>query len=619
MILKYIRRHLPAYLIGIVILFGVDWLSLLIPEFTGIITDGLSDGNLGQSGLYNYMGCILLAGLGMAAGRFGWRYCIFGAGRKIEYELRNDLFEHLSSLSLRYYNENKTGDLMAHFTNDIGAVRMSLGPSVVSAFDAIVMTVMVIIKMVLSVDFHLTLLACLPMVVIMVGGVWYGKSIRRRYTAKQKAFADLSDQVQESISGIRVIKAFVQERFEEISFAKSNLDNKQKNLAVVKLQAVVMPLLDLMIGISGAIALLFGGWLVTKNTLTPGEFVAFYQYLMMLVWPMIAMGETINMFSQGIAALKRINHIFQEKPEIVDERSVDFSVTKLNGAIELHNLTFSFTEALPPVLSGICVDVPAGSTLAIIGRTGSGKSVLAGLLLRLYNTERGMLLLDGRDIREIPLNVLRENIAYVPQDNFLFSDTIQSNIAFGVRKLREESVHQLPKQRLWLTRQERKNAMQELDLTGKSSGSDELYQDLSEVTNAAKKAVLHDNIMEFPQGYHAMVGERGVTISGGQKQRASIARALMKDAPILILDDALSAVDTSTEEQILEKLKKDRAGKTTLIIAHRISTIQNADRILVLDHGMTAEYGTHAELIIKDGIYARLYEKQQLEQQLQEA
>ena len=620
MVVKYIKKYWVSYLLGMIVLLAVDYLGLLIPEYTGDVTDGLIEG-MDMTGVISLLIKILLVGGLMALGRFGWRFYIFGAARKIEYELRGEMFEHLSTLSMRYYNENKTGDLMAHFTNDLGAIRMSLGPAVISTFDAIVMTIMVIAKMIIHVNLSLTLFACIPMLVILFGGIYYGGAAERRFAGKQKAFSDMTDQVQESVSGIRVIKAFVQEKEEREAFAKANLNNKQKNLSVVKLQAVVMPLLDVIVGISSVIALLYGGKLVLDNTLTAGEFVAFTSYVGMLAWPMIAVGDSINSFSQGFASMRRVEAIFAEKPEIVDGAEADKSLSTLRGEISVRHLTFAYQKGVQPALKDLSVKIKKGETLAILGRTGSGKTTFANLLVRMYDVDEGEIQMDGHGIKEFPLSVLRESIAYVPQDNFLFSDTLQTNIAFGVRKLSDvpEEVFKegAASAKIFMSHKERIEEYLERDFFQSKNRMDEAYNDLEPVMEAAKQACIHENIMDFPKKYSTMVGERGVTISGGQKQRSSIARALMKDAPILILDDSLSAVDTDTEEKILAALKQNRAGKTTIIIAHRISTIQNADHIMVLERGEMAEYGTHNELIEKGGIYAKLYEKQQLEKQLE--
>ncbi len=579
---RYIRRYIPQYLIGIIALLLVDLLNVYIPRFTGQITDGLETHTITMPEIWMLIGKILLFGVLIAVGRFCWRYFILGPARSIERELRDDMFGHLETLSMRYYNENKTGDLMAHFTNDLQSIRMFLGFTIITAFDATVMLVLVLAQMILYVDLKLTVVAVIPLLLIMFGDVYYGKLMHRKFLEKQQAFSDLTDQVQEAVSGIRVIKAFVQEKKELAAFARMNRYNQEKNLGVVRLQALFMPLLELVIGASGLLTLLYGGYLAIAGEITLGQFVAFNQYISMLIWPMFAAGDCITYISQGLASMKRIMVIFNERPDIVDGPDVDRSIKTLNGEIEIEGLSFAYPgQKGAEVLHDIDLHVEAGETLAVIGRTGSGKTTLASLLLRLYDTEPDRIRIDGHPLTEIPLAVLRENIAFVPQDNFLFSDTLENNISFGIRDKSRTDIHEA-------------------------------------VVQAAKEACIHDNIMEFPDGYQTVVGERGVTISGGQKQRSSIARALLKDAPILVMDDALSAVDTDTEEQILHNLRVNRAGRTTLIIAHRISTIQNADHILVLDDGRRAEYGTHEELMELNGIYRSIYDKQQLEKQLQE-
>jgi len=577
--LRYVARHWWQYLLGIAALYMVDQVNVYVPEFTGRIIDGLTDGTLDMSGAMKIVWTIAGMGLAIALGRFGWRFFIFGAARSIEREMRGDMYGHLSKLSMRYFNQHKTGDLMAHFTNDLMSVRQLLGMTVITAFDATVMLVLVLWSMVNFVSPKLTVVAIIPLLIITFGDFFYGKIMHKRFRAKQEAFSGLTDQVQETISGIRVIKAFVQERKELYAFAKTTEFTKEKNLNVVRLQALMMPIMDLIIGTSTLLTLLYGGYLPLPGEITVGQFVAFNSYVGMLVWPMMAVGECIGSISQGMASLGRIFAIFQEQPDIVDGAQTNHDVASLRGEIKLNHLTFAYPDmAEVTVLEDVSVTVKPGETLAVLGRTGSGKSTIPSLLVRLYDVGDGMITIDGHDLKSIPLGVLRENIACVPQDNFLFSDTLQNNIAFG-----------------------------SADKT------------LASVEHAAKLACIHDNIAEFPEQYQTVVGERGVTLSGGQKQRSSIARALMKDAPILILDDALSAVDTDTERKILDNLKQVRGGdRTTIIVAHRISTIQDADHILVLDDGRVEEYGTHEELLRNDGLYKSLFEKQQLEKQLRE-
>ena len=568
---QYIKRHKYQYTAGIITLFVVDFANLFIPRLTGTITDGLTAHSLDWNGIRLCLLAIFGLGLTLALGRFLWRFFLFGASRSIEKDLRNDMFRHLEKMSVEYYNEHKTGDLMTRFTSDLNAIRMAIGPAVICVFDASVMTIMVICQMMYYVNIRLTLLAIIPMLLICAGEIYYGKIMHARFRERQEAVSDLTDFVQESFSGVRVIKAFVRERSQMRAFARANRHTMDKNLNVVRLQAVVMPLLDVIIGLSSLITLVYGGYLALVGEITLGRFVAFNQYINMLVWPMLACGDAINMFSQGSASTRRIREIFDEKPEIYDRKDVQ-PPDEIRGNITFSHLTFIHRGHSEPTLKDINLEIPAGTTLAIIGRTGNGKSTLVNLLLRLYNTKPGMILIDGRDINTIPLKALLENIAYVPQDNFLFSDTLKANIAFGAGE-----------------------------------------EDMDAITCATSVACIHENIVSFPDGYETIVGERGVTLSGGQKQRSSIARALMKDSPILILDDSLSAVDTDTEERILKNLKENRRGKTTLLIAHRISTIQNADVIMVLEDGEAKEIGNHESLMAQNGIYRDMFEKQQLE------
>lgn len=471
---------------------------------------------------------------------------------------------------------------MAYFTNDLQAIRQAAGIAVITAFDAVIMTFMVLVKMIVYVDLKLTLLAFLPLTLVAVVCYYFGTEFDRRALKCQEAFSKLSDRVQESLTGIRVIKAFVQEEKDFEAFEASSRNSMEKNMDLVKLRALIGPLFDTITGFSILMTLIFGGKMVLNGQVSIGQFVAFNSYIGMLVWPMIACGDCINLFSQASAALKRISQVFAEVPDIIDKSTEEMKHVQLKGEITMQDLTFQYPDGEEPVLSRLNLQVKAGETLAVMGRTGSGKSSLADLLLRVYDCERGMLLLDGRPIEDYPLAVLHRDVAYVPQQNFLFSDTLEENIAFGL----EERLEEHPQIR-------------------------------EQIRQAAKDACIHDNIMSFPEQYETLVGERGVTLSGGQKQRSSIARALLMDAPILILDDSLSAVDTDTEEKILQNLMRLRAGKTTIIIAHRISTLQKADHIAVLTEGALSEYGTHEALLEKNGFYAEIYRKQQLEQELE--
>ena len=576
-VFPYLWKYKYSYLLGLLTLLMVDYISLYIPELTGNITDELSQGTLDLAGAGRLCGLILLCAGIIAIGRFLYRYFIFGSARKIEFEIRNSMFAKLETLSQRFYNENKTGDLMTHFINDLQAMRMAIGPSIISMFDAVVMSGMVLYKMMFQVDLKLTLLTLMPMLIIAVGGYYFGEKFKTRFQAKQTAFAKLSDHVQESVSGERVIKAFTQEKKQLEEFSRINDNNRKNNLGVVKLMATVLPILEIVIGITYVITLVYGGYLTLHNEITLGEFIAFNQYIGMLVWPMIAFGDTITSMSQARAAIARIRHVYDEVSDIQDADDCE-DVKTIAGEIEFKDVCFKYSENGNEVLQNINIKVKAGDTLAVLGRTGAGKTTFVNLLTRLYDTTSGTIYIDGHDIKKIPLKVLRENIAYVPQDNFLFSDTLLNNIKFG-----------------------------------------KLDASMDEVIKACQDASIHENIMDFPDQYETMVGERGVTLSGGQKQRSSIARALLKNAPILIMDDSLSAVDTDTEGQILENLSKLDYNQTKIMIAHRVSTVQNANYIIVLDEGKIVEHGTHDELMKQHGIFRSMYDKQQLEKELAKA
>lgn len=573
---KYVKKYMMHYLIGIIALVVVDMISLQIPLITGQITDGLQKNSFDQQMLLRQIGILLIIGVLIASIRFIWRYFIFGTSRKIEYGLRNDFFGHIEKLSLRFFNEHKTGDLMAHATNDLNAIRMMVGPGVLMIFDAIALTVLVVYQMLTRISVSLTLVAIIPLPIIAVGSLILGKTIHVRFKHKQEAFAHMSDMVQENISGIHVVKAFVQEAKECLAFSKTNRNNFEKNMKVVKLFALLMPMAMMITGLSIAIILGYGGYITILGRITLGDFVAFIQYLLMLVWPMMAFGWCINIISQGTASLNRFSALLHEKPEIYDLETIK-QIEDIEGNITIKNLSFTYPNAEIKALDDMSITVNKGETLGVVGRTGSGKTTLVNMLLRMYNPPRGTIYIDGYDMLDIPIKVLREAIGYVPQDNFLFSDTIASNIAFGIED-----------------------------------------ENMDQIMKAARRANVHENIEGFTDGYATVIGERGVTLSGGQKQRVSIARALIKKPAVMILDDAVSAVDTNTEELILGHIREDRQNKTTIMIAHRISTIKNSDKIIVIDEGRIVESGNHESLMALEGIYFDMVQKQQLEKELEE-
>lgn len=572
----FLKANLWHYVFGIVWLTTVNFFNLQIPRLLGKVTDLIQTHQIDGKGLLIYGGYILGIAAIMAIGRYFWRIYIMGSARRLEHHLRNKLFAHLETLSLEFFTNHKTGDLMAHATNDINAIRMAMGPGVLMLMDSVFLTVVTVYTMATKIDWQLTILALLPLPFLAVLATAFGKRIHKLFRGVQQAFSSLTDRTQETLSGIRVVKSFVQEEAELKRFDDAARDYAEKNLRMVKIWGLMGPMIQLISGISYMIVLGYGGILVINAKITLGEFVAFNSYLGMLIWPMMAVGRVINVLQRGAASMERLNALYQEKPTVYDDPVTIRDITSLSGQIEFRGLDFTYPDGTKS-LKGISIKVEAGKTLAIIGRTGSGKTTLVNLLLRLYNSPRGQLFIDGIDINDIPLALLRENIGYVPQDNFLFSDTIANNISFA-----------------------------------------DSYSP-TEIEEAAKLAQVHDNIIEFPRQYETMSGERGVTLSGGQKQRISIARALIKDPTILILDDCLSAVDTQTEEKILQGLRQVRKGRTSIIISHRISTVEDADEIIVLDEGAIAERGSHDYLLRHGGLYQHLYYKQQLEKKVSEA
>ncbi|CAG7616598.1 ABC transporter ATP-binding protein [Paenibacillus allorhizosphaerae] len=572
---EFIWRFRYRYAIGILSIIITDVCQLCIPWVLGRFTDDVKDGSIASSQLWTYIGYLLIASAGIFIFRYMWRVMIFGAARTLEYEMRNRLFAHYQKLSASWYNRRKTGDLMALATNDLQALRFTFGGGVVTAFDSLILLSTAIVMMTITVDWRLTIVGLLPLPVMAFIALRFGSQIHERFRDAQQAFSGLTDRVQENISGMRVVKAFAQEETEVHKFASMNEHNFERNMSVARLQALFNPLVQWITGVSLLLVLGYGGILVVQERITLGEFVTFNAYMGLLAGPIMAIGWMINIFQRGAASMSRINEILNTRGEIADDADQVKPIHQLTGSIHISDLSFRYPGADSNALHRINLDIKQGQTVAIIGRTGSGKSTLVNLLVRLYDYKEGGILIDGHVLREIPLSVLRRDIGFVPQENFLFSETIRDNIAFGTDEAPFENVRK-----------------------------------------AADDAQVLDNIVDFPDRFDTMLGERGVTLSGGQKQRISIARAMIKDPAILILDDSLSAVDTKTEEAILSRLKSNRRNKTTIMIAHRVSTVQHADQIIVMEDGAIVERGSHEELLALHGHYRNLYEKQLLEEQV---
>ncbi len=574
LILPFFKKNWIRITMGLLLLVLVDFLQLLVPQIMQRAVDKLGLAEFQQTDLIWYGLAIFALALAIAFIRFLWRIALLSNGWQIDRDLRQMYYSHLLSLSQNYFNKAKTGDLMAYATNDLNAVRMLVNFGLVGLLDIVVMTIATIFFMV-NIDARLTIMAILPLPVLSGIFVFFGKKIRVHFEKVQASFSSMSGKVQESISGIRVVKAFGQEKHELEKVSETSYEYLKENIALVKIMGIFHPLISTIIGLSMLIVLYMGGTYAMLGDITMGQFIAFFSYLGMLVWPMIAIGWVINLYQRGTASLRRLNSIFAEIPEIVDE-DVDKSITSLDGEIFVRNLNFQYSENTPEIFKNITFEVKPGETLAIVGRTGCGKSTLTDLLTRVYNPPKKTIYLDGEDIYKVPLHTLRNDVVMVPQDIFLFSESIAGNISLG-----------------------RPDATR------------------NEIEEIASKADIYDDIIEFDEGFNTVIGERGVTLSGGQKQRLAIARALLTNPKILILDDALSAVDTKTEQKILLNLKALRENKTTIIISHRISSIQHADLTIVLEGGIIAESGTHTELLDAKGIYADLYEKQQIEEKLE--
>ena len=579
---RYYKKHFFALLLGVIALIAVDYFQLNVPEFYNYVLTGIQKGTVeidGQELLFdiNFLLdriCAPLIGtiLVIAAGRFVWRICMFGTAIKVETDLRERMFDHCKDLSQEYYQVNKVGNMMSLFTNDLGTINECFGDGTLMLVDAIAMTGLALYKM-SKLDPILTLLAFVPMILLFAVGSFVGKFMTKKWEQRQEKFSELSDFTQENFSGIAVIKAFVKEFKELWAFKKLNKENENVNIEFTKISTLLHISVTFFVQSVICIILGYGGYLVYQGEFKIGDLVEFNGYFTSIIWPVMAMSMLIDMTSRGKASLKRISELLDAKADVVDSDSVE-NVEHICGDIEFRNLDFIYPDGDFNVLRNINFKINAGENVGIIGKTGSGKTTIVDLILRVYNVPNNTLFIDGKDINTIPIKTLRDFCAYVPQDNFLFSDTIENNIAFS----------------------------------RDSSTSDE-------VVRAAKLSDVHENISEFPSKYATILGERGVTVSGGQKQRISIARALMKEASILILDDSVSAVDTKTEKVIIENLRENRRGRTTILIAHRISTVEKMDKIIFVDDGEIKAVGTHENLIETCPDYKIMVELQKLEEE----
>jgi ATP-binding cassette, subfamily B, multidrug efflux pump len=573
----YLKKYRRGFMVGTVCVLLLNAIAVQSPQVIRVALDYLEKGgrSIGKLGFY----ALILVAIALSKGVFQFltRWIVIGISRDIEFDLRNDLFRHLEQLSFPYYQRTRTGDIMARATNDLNAVRMLLGPAIMYSANTLVFTAGALIYM-FRISPKLTLYTFLPLPVASIVIQYFGHQIHERFEKIQAMFSDISARAQENFSAARVIRAYAQEGAEVRQFEAANTEYINRSLPLARLMGLLWPTLELTLGLAVVLVLWLGGREVLLKRISVGDFAAFLTYMIQLTWPVIALGWVINIFQRGTASLKRIDEIMLEQPEITDSPAVTAAGSpepELRGAIEFRGLTFGYNGTT--VLHDINLTIPEGTSLAIVGPTGSGKTTLVNLIPRVYDAPPGTVFIDGHPIRDFPIDFLRGSIGFVPQETFLFSDTVRENIAFGVEDATDQAVR-----------------------------------------NAAEAANIATDIEGFPDKYATMVGERGLTLSGGQKQRTAIARAIIRNPRILILDDALSSVDTHTEDKILNHLREIMRGRTTIFISHRVSTVRNADRIAVLHGGRIVELGTHDELIARDGYYTDLYNKQLLEEELAE-